>query len=530
MEGMILDNAIQEQVRDLLRDLSHEIVFHLCVHAKHPKRDEFISFYEEFTQLSPKLSVLVLSATELRENTLDAWMWCDGKETGISFRALPLGHEFSSLLLAVLNLDGQGKNLPDAFIVEQIEELMGPLELKSYISLSCTNCPDVVQALNVIAMHNPHITHNAIDGALFPDEVEELGIQAVPSVYANGELLHTGRGELGLLLSKLQMHFPSELEPKPDDAAPRASMRYDLLIAGAGPAGATAAIYAARKGLRVALVAGKVGGQVNETTEIANISSIVSTTGKQLAADLRSHLGDYPIDLFENREVTGFSLGEEGEKCLSAKGGEQWSAPVLIIATGATWRQLHVAGEAEYMGRGVAFCPHCDGPFYAGKRVAVIGGGNSGAEAAIDLAGICEQVTLLEFMDELRADKLLQNKLGQLANVEVRCSTETREMLGNGQKLTGLEIRHRKTGELERLDVDGVFIQIGLSPNSGAFQDVVRCNAGEEIVIDKDGRTSLAGVYAAGDVTDGSFKQIIIAMGEGAKAALAASIELELGR
>ena len=356
------------------------------------------------------------------------------------------------------------------------------------MSLTCTNCPDVVQALNLLALSNPRITHTAVDGALFPEEVARLNIQAVPAVFHGEELIYVGRGSLAELLDKLEERFGTS-----DTGITPHVREYDLLVAGGGPAGASAAIYAARKGLRVAVVAEKVGGQVNETVGIENLISVPRTTGAELAGDLRRHMEAYGIDICDNRRIE------------------------------RSWRRLGVPGEAEYIGRGVAFCPHCDGPFYAGRHVAVIGGGNSGVEAAIDLAGTCASVTVLEFMETLKADQVLQEKLRTLPNVEVHTNVQTLEVEGDGSRMTALRTKDRSTGAEKRLPLDGVFVQIGLSANSKLFAGILDTNRAGEILTDKECRTSVPGVYAAGDVTDIRYKQIVIAMGEGAKAALSAS-------
>lgn len=439
----------------------------------------------------------------------------EGEPTGISFRAVPGGHEFSSLILAILNADGKGKNLPDSHTAEVIRSLHGPIKLTTYMSLSCTNCPDVVQALNIIALLHPHVTHEAVDGSLYPEEVERLKVQAVPTVVADGETIHIGRGSLDNLLEKLMAKYGHE------EVAASKPQRFDLLVAGAGPAGCAAAIYAARKGQRVAIVAGRTGGQVNETQGIENLISVTTTTGPKLASDLQRHVESYGIPLFGNRSIASFAV-ENGVKTLVTSTGEQFEAPQLIIATGASWRKLGVPGEAEYTGRGVAFCPHCDGPFYKGRDVAVIGGGNSGIEAAIDLAGICRHVTVLEFLDELKADAVLQSQLHDLPNVSVRTHVQTLEALGDGSKLTALRIKDRHTGQEETLKFNGVFIQIGLSANSTPFASLLKVNKAREIETDRNCRTNVPGVYAAGDVSDTTYKQIVIAMGEGAKAALTA--------
>ena len=441
----------------------------------------------------------------------------DDVETGIKFRGIPGGHEFTSLLLAVLNADGKGKNLPDEAIRRRIRALQGDISLQTYVSLTCTNCPDVVQALNIIALLNPHVTHEMVDGALNQEEVDALKIQAVPSVYANGKLLHVGRGSLGELLQKLEEAFGSA--PQEDEAP--IERDFDVLVLGGGPAGASAAIYSARKGLRVAIVAERIGGQVKETVGIENLISVPQTTGAELANALRTHIEHYPIEIFEERKIEKVEL-QGTEKSVSTVGGEMFHAPAVIIATGASWRKLNVEGEAEYIGRGVAFCPHCDGPFYQGKHVAVIGGGNSGIEAAIDLAGICRKVTVFEFADTLKADQVLQEKAQSLPNVEIFTSSQTVKVDGNEEKVTSIRIKDRLTGEERDFPLDGIFVQIGLAANSAPFRNKLETTPTGEIKIDAFCRTTLPGVYAAGDVSNVPYKQIVIAMGEGAKAALSA--------
>ena len=344
-----------------------------------------------------------------------------------------------------------------------------------------------------------------------------LKIQGVPSVYANGKLLHVGRGTLGELLQKLEEMFGSE----PVGNAEPISRTYDVLVLGGGPAGASAAIYSARKGLRVAIVAEKIGGQVKETVGIENLISVPQTTGAQLADNLRSHINHYPIDLFEDRKIEKAEL-QGKEKRISVVGGEAFISPSVIIATGASWRKLNVEGETEYIGRGVAFCPHCDGPFYQGKDIAVIGGGNSGIEAAIDLAGICRKVTVFEFADTLKADQVLQEKAQSLPNVEIFTSSQTTKVVGNGDKVTAIRVKDRVSSEERDFPLDGIFVQIGLAANSAPFREMLETTPIGEIKIDAFCRTTLPGVYAAGDVSDVPYKQIVIAMGEGAKAALSA--------
>ncbi len=373
-----------------------------------------------------------------------------------------------------------------------------------------------------MAVINPNITHEAVDGGIYKEEAEAKDLQGVPSVFADGELLHVGRGGFGELLNKLEAKYGKvEVEAGANNGAAEKPKEYDVIVAGGGPAGVSAAIYSARKGLNVVLLADKVGGQVTETGEIKNLISVPETTGTRLAADLKEHMDEYSIDVLEHRIVESVTL-EGSQKVVSVQGGEKFAAPALIIATGAGWRRLNVPGEAESIGRGVAFCTHCDGPFYKDKKVAVVGGGNSGIEAAIDLAGIATHVTVFEFLNELKADQVLQEKVKSLPNVEVFLSSQTTEVISNGEKVTGVKVKDRETDEERVIDLDGVFVQIGLAPNSGPFKDVVKTTPYGEIVIDSHARTNVPGIYAAGDVSTVPYKQIIVSMGEGAKAALSA--------
>lgn len=509
----ILDSAIVEQVRTLFGQLSSRFVFRVRAY-RHPKAEEMIAFVKEVAACSDNISVETM---EVSETSLEFSLVKEGEETGISFRGIPSGHEFTSLLLAVLNAEGKGKNLPDAGIERRIRALNVPVSLRTYVSLTCTNCPDVVQALNVLSLYHPQIRHEMVDGALFTEEVERLKIQAVPSVYANGELLHTGRGSLGELLQELEERLGS----RPLEASSAEVHDYDVLVVGGGPAGSSSAIYSARKGLKVAIIAERIGGQVKETVGIENLISVPKTTGARLAEDLRLHIEDYPVDVFENRRIENAEL-RDNMKRIDVSGGEVFRAPEIIIATGASWRKLNVPGEAEYIGKGVAFCPHCDGPLFKDRKVAVVGGGNSGIEAAIDLAGICSSVTVLEFADSLKADKVLVEKAGSLPNVEIFTNMATQEVLGDGSKVTSIRVMDRVTKEERVIPLDGIFVQIGLAANSVPFKEQLEVTRIGEIKIDEYCRTSLPGVYAAGDVSNVPYKQIVIAMGEGAKAALSA--------
>jgi alkyl hydroperoxide reductase subunit F len=435
----------------------------------------------------------------------------------IAFRGVPGGHEFSSLVLAILNRDGKGK-LPDAGIVERIRALRGPVRLKTYVSLSCENCPEVVQALNLMASLHPDFHHETVDGAVAQDEVAALGLQGVPSVVGEGELLHSGKSQLADLLAMLERQFGTQTA----GTAERDLGAFDVAVIGGGPAGTSAAIYSARKGLKTALIAERVGGQLRDTKGIENMISMAYTEGPRLAAQLSEHLGRYPVQVLEHRRVAGIGEMEEGVRRIRLEGGETLAAKAVIVATGARWRQLGVPGEKEHIGQGVAFCAHCDGPFYKGRKVAVVGGGNSGVEAALDLANIASHVTLLEYGPKLKADTVLLDKLKALPNALVLTRAKSTRVLGDGKRVFGLEYQDQESRALRTLDIDGVFVQIGLSPNSQCVKDRVDLTPRGEIVVDAMGRTSAPGIYAAGDVTTIPFKQIVVAMGDGAKVALTA--------
>lgn len=508
----MLESTLIDQLRGIFAELRNDYTFDVTVAEDHPSRQQLLELLNDVVSVSNSLTLQEKQGAGLSFDLLK-----NGEMTGVRFRAVPTGHEFTSLLLAVLNADGKGKNLPDEFVTKRLKSLKGDIHLSTYMSLTCTNCPDVVQTLNAMAVINPRISHEAVDGAIYKEEAEGLDLQAMPAVYADGELLHVGRGSFGELLAKLEARYGVESDQTEEIAV----REYDVMVVGGGPAGTAAAVYSARKGLKVAVIAERVGGQVNETSGIENLISVPKTTGSKLADDLRNHMGEYPIDIFEHRKVENVTV-ENNMKIVSTQGGEVFTAPALIIATGASWRKLNIEGESEFIGKGVAFCPHCDGPFYKGKRVAVVGGGNSGIEAAIDLAGIASHVTVFEFLDELKADKVLQEKVRSLPNVEVFLHSQTTEVVNNGEKVTGLKVKDRKSEEGRIVELDGVFVQIGLAPNSEAFKNVVEVNRFGEIVIDERTRTNIPGIYAAGDVTTVPYKQIIISMGEGAKAALTA--------
>lgn len=507
----MLDSALKEQLISIFSGLDNEFMFDIIVDPQHDSRGELLELLGDVAESSSKISYRLTDGEGLKFSLLK-----NGEKTGISFRAVPNGHEFTSLLLAILNSDGKGKNFPDEGVCNRVRALKGPVNLKTYVSLTCTNCPDVVQALNAMTTLNSGIVHETVDGAINQEEVEALHIQGVPSVFADGELIHVGRSDFGELLTKLEAKYGSD-----NVALEHEEKKYDVIVLGGGPAGSAAAIYSARKGLRVALIAERIGGQVKETVGIENLISVPETTGSKLAEDLRTHIGSYPVDVFEHRKIDNVDVSGKN-KLLIAESGEKFSAPALIVATGASWRKLNVPGESEYIGRGVAFCPHCDGPFYKGKHVAVIGGGNSGIEAAIDLAGICSKVTVFEFLSELKADKVLQEKARQLPNVEIYVNSQTVEVIADGDKVTGINVKDRETGKTRIVELDGVFVQIGLAANSTVFKGKLDMTPSGEIVVDAFCRTNVTGVYAAGDVSTVPYKQIVIAMGEGAKAALSA--------
>jgi alkyl hydroperoxide reductase subunit F len=438
-----------------------------------------------------------------------------GEEPRVSFAGIPLGHEFTSLVLALLQAGGHPSKA-DPQLLEQVRNLEGKFHFETYISLSCQNCPDVVQALNLMATLNPNITHEMIDGGLFQQEVEQRNVMAVPAVYLNGEHFGQGRMSLEEIIGKLDTGAAKRKAEKLNDKAP-----YDLLVIGGGPAGAAAAIYAARKGIRTGLVAERFGGQVMDTVGIENFISVPYTEGPKLAASLEQHVKEYGVDIITDQRAANLQRNELVD--IELKSGATLSSRSVVLATGARWRELGVPGEAEYRTKGVAYCPHCDGPFFKGKHVAVIGGGNSGIEAAIDLAGIVEHVTVLEFADSLRADEVLVRKAQQMDNIDIILNAQTTEVLGDGNKVNGLAYTDRKSGESKKLDLAGVFVQIGLVPNTEFLKesDVVMNRMGE-IQIDERGATSIPGVYAAGDATTAPYKQIVISMGAGATAALGA--------
>ena len=436
----------------------------------------------------------------------------------VRFGGLPLGHEFTSLVLALLQVGGHPPKVADETIAA-IRAIPGPLHFETYFSITCQSCPDVVQSLNLMAILNPGITHTAIDGALFQAEVDARKVMAVPAVFLNGEFWASGRMELDELIAKLDTGAQARAAE-----AIAAKEPYDVLVVGGGPAGAASAIYAARKGIRTGVVAERFGGQVLDTMGIENFISVSHTEGPKLVAGLEQHVRDYDVDVMnlQRAEKLIQAATPGGLYELVLAGGASLKARSIILSTGARWRQMGVPGEDEYRNKGVAYCPHCDGPLFKGKRVAVIGGGNSGIEAAIDLAGIVAHVTVLEFDPALRADAVLQAKLASLPNVRVITSARTTEVLGDGERVTGLIYEDRASGTLHQVELEGIFVQIGLMPNTEWLAGTLALSPRGEIEVDARGATSLPGVFAAGDVTTVPYKQIVIAMGGGATAALSA--------
>jgi alkyl hydroperoxide reductase subunit F len=476
------------------------------------KSREMQELLREIAQLSPRIALI-----ERRDDGERAPSFAVnrvGSDMGIRFAGIPMGHEFTSLVLALLQAGGHPPKV-DAAVQEQVRQLEGEYRFETYISLSCQNCPEVVQALNVMAVLNPNIRHVMIDGALFQDEVNERQIMAVPTIYLNGEVFGQGRMGLEEILAKLDTGAPARAA-----AAIAQKDVFDVLVVGGGPAGASAAIYAARKGIRTGVVAERFGGQVLDTMGIENFISVKETEGPKLALALEQHVKTYDVDVMNLQRAAQLIPGEQIE--IRLESGASLKAKSVVLATGARWREMNVPGEHEYRNRGVAYCPHCDGPLFKGRRVAVIGGGNSGVEAAIDLAGIVAHVTLLEFGDALRADAVLQRKLRSLPNVTVILQAQTTEVLGDGNKVTGLRYNDRASGDSHGIELEGIFVQIGLLPNTDWLKGTVALSRHGEIEVDARGQTSVPGVFAAGDATTVPYKQIVIAMGEGSKAALAA--------
>ncbi|GAA5445267.1 NADH dehydrogenase [Microbulbifer sp. NBRC 101763] len=506
----MLDANLKKQLDTYLQNIVKPIEIRVSTDNSE-KSKELETLVDEISGLSSKITAQQGQARRTPSMAIAP----AGEEPRVSFAGIPLGHEFTSLVLALLQAGGHPSKL-DPELLEQVRNLEGEFHFETYISLSCQNCPDVVQALNLMATLNPNITHEMIDGGLFQKEVEQRNIMAVPAVYLNGEHFGQGRMSLEEIVGKLDTGSAERKAGELNEKAP-----YDLLVVGGGPAGAAAAIYAARKGIRTGLVAERFGGQVMDTVGIENFISVPYTEGPKLAASLEQHVKEYGVDIVTDQRAANLQRNELVD--IELQSGATLSSRSVILATGARWRELGVPGEAEYRTKGVAYCPHCDGPFFKGKRVAVIGGGNSGIEAAIDLAGIVEHVTVLEFADKLRADEVLVRKAQLMDNIDIIVNAQTTEVLGDGNRVNGLAYTDRESGESKKLDLAGVFVQIGLVPNTEFLKETdIEMNPMGEIVIDERGATSIPGVYAAGDATTVPYKQIVISMGAGATAALGA--------
>lgn len=502
---MVLDAEIKGQLSQYLNLMEGNVLIKLSTGNDNVSKD-MVSLVNEIASMSSKIDIELTDLPRTPSFSVNK----PGENTGVTFAGIPLGHEFTSLVLALLQVSGRAPKV-DQKTIEQIKGIKGQYHFDSYISLSCHNCPEVVQALNLMSILNPGISHTMIDGAAFKDEVDEKQIMAVPSIYLNGEAFSSGRMTLEEILAEIDAP-PALTEQETDEP-------YDVLVVGGGPAGASAAIYAARKGIRTGIVADRFGGQVKDTLGIENYVGVKYTEGPKLAASLEEHVKEYNVDII--RLQRGKHLIKNDFIELELESGAVLKSKTVVLSTGARWRNVGIPGEVEFKNKGVAYCPHCDGPVFKGKHVAVIGGGNSGVEAAIDLAGIVNHVTVLEFMPELKADTVLQQRLYSLPNVTVLKNVQATEITGT-DKVDGITYSNRTTKEVHHIELQGVFILIGLVPNTDWLGDTVERNRCGEIIVDSRGATNVPGIFAAGDCTDSPYKQIIISMGSGANAALGA--------
>ena len=509
----MLDANLKGQLKGYLANITQpiELVASLDESAKSRELGELLG---DIAELSDK--VTVVTGTDKRVPSF--MIRRAGTDIGVRFAGLPMGHEFTSLVLALLQVGGHPSKAAQD-LIQQIKDIDGDFAFETYFSLSCQNCPDVVQALNLMSVLNPRISHVAIDGALFKDEVDSRKVMAVPTVFLNGEPFASGRMELEQIVAKIDSGAATRAAEKIKAQEP-----FEVLIVGGGPAGAAAAIYTARKGIRTGVAAERFGGQVLDTMDIENFISVSRTEGPKLASAMEAHVKDYDVEIMNLQKAAKLipARTEGGYHEVVLENGASLKGRTLILSTGARWRQMGVPGEEEYRNKGVAYCPHCDGPLYKGKRVAVIGGGNSGVEAAIDLAGIVAHVTLIEFDSQLRADAVLQRKLASLPNVKIITSALTSKVDGDGDRVTGLSYKDRNSGIEHDVALEGIFVQIGLLPNTEWLKGTVALSPRGEVLVNDRGETSVPGVFAAGDCTTVPYKQIIIAMGEGAKASLAA--------
>ncbi|MBX9975339.1 alkyl hydroperoxide reductase subunit F [Cytobacillus firmus] len=502
---MLLDADIKAQLAQYLQMMEGDILLKVSAGSDKVSSD-MLALVDELANMSSHIKV---ERTEL-QRTPSFSVNRPGEDTGITFAGIPLGHEFTSLVLALLQVSGRAPKV-DQKVIDQVKKIEGEYRFETYVSLSCHNCPDVVQALNVMSVLNPNISHTMIDGAAYKEEVDAKEIMAVPTVLLNGESFGSGRMSLEEILAKMGTG--------PDASEFADKDPYDVLVIGGGPAGSSAAIYAARKGIRTGIVAERFGGQVMDTLGIENFISVKHTEGPKLVASLEEHVKDYGIDVMNLQRAKRLEKKDLVE--IELENGAVLKSKSVILSTGARWRNVNVPGEAEFKNKGVAYCPHCDGPLFEGKDVAVIGGGNSGVEAAIDLAGIVNHVTVIEFNPELKADAVLQERLNSLPNVTVVTNAQTTEITGT-DKVNGISYMDRDTEKQHHVELQGVFVQIGLVPNTDWLGDQIERTRFGEIVVDKRGATNIPGVFAAGDCTDSAYKQIIISMGSGATAALGA--------
>ena len=518
----MIDKSLLDAIKGYSEKMTRPITFVLGS-GEHSKRAELIDFLTKIAGTTDKINFDATATDDSLPSPISFKVvsHVDGEltDTGIVFSGIPGGHEFTSLILAILQAGGHTLKL-DESIQKLIKRFNKPLQFQTYVSLSCHSCPEVVQALNQFALLNDGISNEMIDGALFQEQVDANNIQGVPAVFLNGKPFANGLIDTAKLIGKLQEQFPDLLAEADDDA--EQLEQQDVTIIGAGPAGVAAAIYTARKGLKVTMVADRIGGQVKDTQDIENLISVPLTTGTELSANFEKHLREYDITLKEHVSVKEISETEDENYRIHLNTGETFETRSIILATGAQWRKLGVPGEEENIGKGVAFCAHCDGPFFKGKDIAVVGGGNSGIEAALDLAGIVKHVTVLEFADDLKADQVLINKAKEKANIEFITGAATQEIKATDGKVTSIVYQDRSTGDTHERDLAGVFVQIGLVPNSAFVKGFVDLNRFGEIEIDERCRTDRKGIFACGDVTTVPFKQINIAMGEGSKAALSA--------
>lgn len=509
---MSLEQNIKNQLQTYLTKIETEVEI-IYFKNNSDKSSEMMDLLNEVNSMTDKIKLK--EGQELGHRTPAFQINRPAEKTGITFAGVPMGHEFTSFVLALLQVGGYPLKIEDA-LIDQIKSIQGKFKFETYISLGCHNCPDVVQALNVMALLNPNIEHTMIDGGVYQEEVNEKKIMSVPTIFLNDEEFAQGRMELEEIVRKIDSRSDQIAKEKLSNKE-----EFDVLVIGGGPAGASAAIYAARKGIKTGIVAERFGGQVMDTLGIENFISVKATEGPKLVAALEEHVREYNVDIMNLQKAKKIHQKPNKKLTVELENGAEINTKTIIIATGARWRELGVPGEKEFKGKGVAYCPHCDGPLFKGKQVAVIGGGNSGVEAAIDLAGIVGHVTLVEFMPSLKADQILQDRLFSLKNVTVILNSETKEIIGD-DKVKAMVIKNRETNDEEKIALEGVFIQIGLIPNTDWLKEDINLSKFGEIEINDHGQTSVPGVFAAGDVTTVPYKQIIIAMGEGSRASLGA--------